>query len=81
MGRPCRLTCNQMICLLAAYRGTLEVDEGVGTRRDDLAHLRANGLLDGAHRVTEKGEWRVKKALKGPRRGYGYAPVRYRIGD
>lgn len=39
------MTCNQLMLLLAIYRGTLELQPRLGTHHDDLVYLRVRKLI------------------------------------
>ena len=66
-----KLTCNQMMILLAIYRGTLEQELKVGTFSDDLDKLikigyitvKREGKFASDHDLTEKGNTRANFAL------------------
>lgn len=64
-----KLTCNEMMVLLACYRGTLDNEWRVRTRAGDLRQLVQRGLLldlDGD--VSTAGNMRVREALGGSSR-------------
>jgi hypothetical protein len=60
-----RLTCNEMMTLLACYRGTFAHEFAIGTRWQDTYNLRQLGLLDTELHVTAVGQMWVEKALHG----------------
>jgi hypothetical protein len=60
-----KLTCNQMMILLALYRGSPIADVAVGTRVGDFERLRRLGYVDSLDCITRAGDERVVKALSG----------------
>lgn len=43
------MTCNQLMALLAIYRGTLADELKIGTQQNDLAWLKRQGYIMEAH--------------------------------
>jgi hypothetical protein len=60
-----KLTCNQMILLLALYRGSVIAHVATGTKEADFNRLRELGYVDGLDCITRAGDERVVKALAG----------------
>ena len=60
-----RLTCNQLMLLLALHRGSPIAAVAMGTRDTDLKHLRELGYVDTLACLTTAGSLRVVKALTG----------------
>jgi hypothetical protein len=60
-----KLTCNQMILLLALYRGSPIANVAVGTKEHDFDRLRELGYVDDLDCITRAGDERVVKALTG----------------
>ena len=59
-----KLTCNQLIVLLAAYRGSLEVDSFPATYAHDKKILIGANLLDYEDEVTQDGVDYIKRILE-----------------
>jgi len=60
-----KLTCNQMMLLLALYRGSPIDAVACGTKEDDLKKLRRMGYVNDQDQVTHNGDKRVSVALTG----------------
>jgi hypothetical protein len=60
-----RLTCNQMMVLLALYRGSQVSDVAAGTLKHDFDILFSFGYTDAIHCLTSAGQFRVVRALNG----------------
>ncbi|MEZ2310792.1 hypothetical protein AB6809_29530 [Paraburkholderia sp. RCC_158] len=60
-----RLTCNQLILLLALYRGSPVASVACGTKEADFKRLRELGYVDELDCMTRAGDERVVKALTG----------------
>jgi hypothetical protein len=56
------LTCNQLMILLACYRGSQLSDVAVGTFEKDVRWLTSLNYLDNGA-LTEAGSYRVEQAL------------------
>lgn len=70
------MTCNQLMTLLAIYRGTLADEYKIGTRESDLAFLQREGFIKPAHNNGRNGDfactvlaerWIRDDLLKGPK--------------
>ncbi|MBF3563878.1 hypothetical protein ACX84T_09385 [Burkholderia pseudomallei] len=59
-----RLTCNQLMILLALYRGSRVEDVECGTREHDFMTLYQLGYIDMQDSITPLGDERVRHALK-----------------
>jgi hypothetical protein len=60
-----RLTCNQLMLLLALHRGSQVSDVAVGTLTVDFDVLFSLGYTDAMHCLTTAGRVRVVRALTG----------------
>jgi hypothetical protein len=60
-----RLTCNQMILMLALYRGSPVASVACGTKESDFVLLRELGYVGALECLTRAGNERVVKALAG----------------
>ncbi|MDP9155316.1 MAG: hypothetical protein M3O74_13810 [Pseudomonadota bacterium] len=60
-----RLTCNQLIILLALYRGSPVRHVTVGTSDRDFEVLKREGYTDDMRCITSAGNVRAVKALNG----------------
>lgn len=60
-----RLTCNQLMLLLALYRGSQVSEVAAGTLKHDFDLLFSLGYTDAIHCLTSAGQVRVVRALNG----------------